>query len=116
MPQERNCGQSYTKHVYKPCTLIWPYKAQQLISQLTRLATGLTSSDNDSGDRCVGIETGLDDLGPTEQGVPFVPVRAVGGGVLGEGRLGHRNTLTYMYNTCVHMYIKPRIRCTCTLY
>ena len=56
----------------------------------------LTSSDDDSCDRCIGIETSLDDLGPTEQGVPLVPVRAVGGGVLGEGRLCHRNTLTYM--------------------
>ena len=64
---------------------------------------GLTSSDDDSSDRCVGIETSLDDLSPTEQGVPLVPVRAVGGGVLGEGRLGHRNTLTYMYNTYVYM-------------
>ena len=55
----------------------------------------LTSSDDDSCDWCVGIETSLDDLGPTKQGVPLVSIRTVGGGVLGEGRLGHGNTFTY---------------------
>ena len=54
----------------------------------------LTSSDDNSCDWSVGIETCLDDLRPTEEGVPLMLVRTVGGGVLGQGCLCHRHTLT----------------------
>ena len=68
-----------------------------------------TSSNDNSCDWSVGIETSLDDLGPTEKGVSLEPVRSVGGGVLGEGRLCHRDTLTYSVHTNVQVKREDRV-------
>ena len=72
----------------------------------------LTCPDDNSCDRCVGIETSLDDLSPTEEGVSLVSVGTVSGGVLGEWCLGHRDTLTCKKKIIINNYGKLTSTCT----